>query len=153
MSHIIFIGGATASGKTSLIKELESYNISRYKLKWALKEAGFRKNILAKDIGNNYNTLISTAKNILISEIFPTKDILIIDTHYAIQLNLNASLSKGNSYIENINEPYIAGIDNSILKELSKIAETVSFVFIQAPREDVLSRRLTRKENLNLIEA
>ncbi|WP_297633284.1 hypothetical protein [uncultured Clostridium sp.] len=47
MSNVIFIGGATATGKTSLIKELEQItNIKRYKIKWALKEAATRKTFL-----------------------------------------------------------------------------------------------------------
>lgn len=148
MNHVIFIGGATASGKTSIIKELEKTNsISRYKIKWALKEAAFRKNLSLEYIGDDYPSLIYSAKDILINEIIPKENFLIIDTHYAIQLNLNYSLSKKEFYVENINEPYIAGIEPFVLKELAKTIDSISFIFIQAPIDDILSRRLIRSKS------
>ncbi|WP_297633282.1 hypothetical protein [uncultured Clostridium sp.] len=80
------------------------------------------------------------------NEIIPKENFLIIDVHYAIQLNLNYSLSKKESYVENINEPYIAGIEPFILKTLGKTIDSISFVFIQSPDKDILSRRLIRNK-------
>ncbi|MDN4594689.1 hypothetical protein [Polycladomyces subterraneus] len=144
--EVCFVGGASAAGKTEITTILEEkFGMKRYKLKWALLEAGVRKGLDRSVIPDHYDILIKDATNILLNEVIPEYKRVVLDVHYGVQVNFSTSLARQQKTVEDLSEPYQSGIDRKLVKLLAQTVTKLGFILVVAPRSDILSRRIQRQ--------
>ena len=139
---IIFVGGATATGKSTLAKELtknidNSINYRRYQ--------GFYDIAKIKNIPEDkiFEKVEPEQVNDWFVEICKNSEITISDTHYAVQMNRNIT--------QDINEfdiyqEYVPTISNDLLIKLVTEDIKVIAILLECSPEQCINRELSRSK-------
>lgn len=137
MNQLIFIGGPTASGKTTLVKHLNSImdNAISFRRVQGFFDIARENNIDRNDI---YKKISSEEVDNYFINICKNHEMVISDVHYAVQLNRSES--------ENIdiNENYVPTLSNSLIKKLRENSIEITVVYIDCPVEECFKRQINR---------
>ena len=136
-NNVIFIGGATASGKSSLTKALNSlYNNS---ISFRCVSGFFE---LAAKQGVEQEKAFSTISSEDVDDYFVSicknNFLVFSDVHYAVQMNRNA-----NGKI-NVNDLYVPTISKSLIDKLKANNINISVIFIECSSEICYNRAIER---------
>lgn len=137
VNRVIFIGGATASGKSSLTKALNGlYNDS---ISFRRVNGFFE---LAKKRGIEKERAFSTISSENVDDYFVSicKNNLLVfsDVHYAVQMNRN------NNGEININDLYVPTISKSLIDKLKANNINISVILMECSSEICYNRAMER---------
>lgn len=137
MNKLIFIGGPTASGKTTLVKKLDDFidNAISYRRVQGFFDIARQKNIDKNDI---YKSISSEEVDDYFINICKNHEIVISDVHYAVQLNRSESESI------DINEKYVPTLSDLLIKRLKENNIEITVVYIDCPAEECYKRQINR---------
>lgn len=140
MKFLIFVGGPTACGKSTLVNNLNKKicNSIQYRRYQGFFDIANQKDIPEKEIFNN---IVSSEVDDWFVSICKNSDIVISDVHYAVQMN-RSSLNV------DIYQDYVPTISNELIKKL--LAENIQIVavFLSCSPRECLKRSVIRyREN------
>lgn len=140
MKTIIFIGGATACGKSTLVNRLNE-NIPK-SIKYR-RHQGFFDIALQKGIPTNeiYQKITSDEVDDWFINIFNNSDVVISDVHYAIQMSRNGIDAKHNI---DIYQSYVPTISNDLLNKILLKNIRIIAIFLSCSPEQCLCRAISR---------
>src|SRR5574344_1148854 len=138
MSTLLFIGGATASGKTSLIKLLsEQYpNSITYRRVQGFYDLARIKSISKQEAFSKINPVDVDDYFAFVCE---QNDLIFSDVHYAIQMNRSKALD--------IYETYVPTISDSLISKLKLKNVRIVPIFLDCSPEVCLERARSRYKN------
>ena len=134
-SNLIFVGGASCSGKSTFVKKLEKkYKCDTYRRLDAFKDCAIKKGCDEKNMFNYVSP--EEADNQFISFCIQ-HSCVVSDVHYALQKNKDF-----NAVGEDLS--YVATLSNNLIITLLNLKINVSAVLIHCSPEIVYSRMLER---------
>lgn len=140
MKRLIFVGGATACGKSTLANSLNK-NISnsiKYRRHQGFFDIASKKNIPKNKI---YREISSDQVDDWFVSICDNSDVVISDVHYAIQMSRNGI---DTNHSIDINQSYVPTISIDLLnKILSKNIQIIA-IFLTCSPEQCLRRAISR---------
>lgn len=138
MSTLIFIGGATASGKSSLVKKLKDYypNSKTYRRVQGFYDLATIKNI---PIENAFEVITSQEVDENFISICNQSELVFSDVHYAVQMNRKNKI--------NIYENYVPTISFSLIKKLKESGVDVIPIFLDCSPQVCFDREKLRFDN------
>lgn len=136
MKKIIFIGGPTACGKTTLVNNLNKKisNSVKYRRYQGFFDIAKQKNISKNEIFNN---ITSSEVDDWFVNICSNSDIVISDVHYAVQMNRNSSNV-------DIYKKYVPTISENLIKKLLFANIQIFVVFLSCSPQECLRRAASR---------
>lgn len=137
MNKLIFIGGPTASGKTTLVNKLDDFidNAISYRRVQGFFDIASQKNIDRNDI---YKKISSEEVDDHFINICKNHEMVISDVHYAVQL------SRAKTEDIDINENYVPTLSDSLIKKLRENKIEITIVYIDCPAEECFKRQINR---------
>lgn len=140
MKKLIFIGGATACGKSTLVNSLNESipNSIKYRRYQGFFDIASQKNISKNEI---YEKITSDQVDDWFVDICNNSDVVISDVHYAIQMSRN-DIDANHSI--DIHESYVPTISTDLLNKISSKNIQVVAIFIACPPEQCLHRAISR---------
>lgn len=140
MTKLVFIGGSTAVGKSTLIKELEKKlnNPLCYR-----RVQGFYD--LAKMNNIDENEAFSKISPYDVDDYFVSKcvenEVVISDVHFAVQMD------RGSVDCPNINAPYVATISKELIEKLTSNGVVIITILLENDPEVCFNRETERFNN------
>lgn len=134
-NNLIFVGGASSSGKSTFVKELKKeYSCDTYRRLDAFKDCAIKKGY---DEANMFSYVSSEeADNQFIS--FCTQhNCVVSDVHYALQRNKDFVSIDGDL-------SYVATLSNNLINTLLNLNTNISAVLLHCSPEVIYSRMLDR---------
>ena len=140
MKTIIFIGGATACGKSTLANSLRTSipNSINYRRHQGFFDIALKNNIPRNEI---YNHITSEQVDDWFLRVCDNSDVVISDVHYAIQMSRNGIDNNNNV---DIYQSYVPTISIDLLNKMALKNFRVIAVFIACSPEKCLDRALFR---------
>lgn len=142
MSTVIFIGGATACGKSTFANELNNHIIDSKKYR---RYQGFFD--IAKQKGIHQSQIFKQVSSEEVDDWFVNvcleSDIVISDVHYAVQMNRNNSNS--NEHVD-IYQAYVPTISKNLLQKLTLAGVNIVAIYLSCSPEKCLTRAVGRYE-------
>lgn len=136
-NRVIFIGGATASGKSCLTRTLNSLYSGSISFR---RVNGFFE--LAKKQGVEREKALSTISSEDVDDYFVSicrnNHLVFSDVHYAVQMNRN------NNGKVNINDLYVPTISKSLINKLKANNINISVIFMECSPEICYNRAIER---------
>jgi len=145
-NEICFIGGISASGKTTAAQSLESMEYCHSRIHEAMFHIAEQLGIPREEVSQNWQRL-----SVLASEYFATvvrtRGPVVCDVHFSIQPRLDTAFALGEPFEERFDadmEPYQQGLDHTFVDALIRNDALIRFVLLQASPQDILKRRIAR---------
>ena len=140
MKTLIFIGGATACGKSTLANSLNENipNSIKYRRHQGFLDIASKKNIPKKEI---YRCITSEQVDDWFVNICNNSEIVISDVHYAIQMSRNGIDTNHNI---DIYQSYVPTISIDLLNKISSKNIQIVAVFLTCTPEQCLNRAISR---------
>ncbi|MDI6737133.1 MAG: hypothetical protein QME12_01290 [Nanoarchaeota archaeon] len=141
---LIILGGVSSVGKTTLCRQIESaYGIANKRLHSYIFEAAKLKPM--DEILANWNRFMPDAVNLLVRDA-GLEGALTCDIHFAVQPKLDTAYAMGTYFVEDINEPYICGIEEDALKSFNGHNLSLYMLLFEADVDEVISRRIEEEK-------
>ncbi len=140
MKTLIFIGGATACGKSTLANSLNENipNSIKYRRHQGFFDIASKKNIPKKEI---YRCITSEQVDDWFVNICDNSEAVISDVHYAIQMGRNGIDTNHNI---DIYQSYVPTISIDLLNKISSKNIQIVAVFLTCSPEQCLNRAISR---------
>lgn len=140
MKTLIFIGGATACGKSTLANNLNEKipNSIKYRRHQGFFDIASKKNIPKNEI---YRCITSEQVDDWFVNICDNSEAVISDVHYAIQMSRNGIDTNHNI---NIHQSYVPTISIDLLNKISSKNIQIVAVFLTCSPEQCLNRAISR---------
>lgn len=140
MKTLIFIGGATACGKSTLAKNLckKLPNSIKYRRYQSFFDIASQKNIPENEI---FQKITSLEVDDWFVNVCNNSEVVISDVHYAIQMNRNEMDTNVNV---NIHQNYVSTISNSLLTKLSLENIRIIAIFLSCSPLQCFNRAISR---------
>lgn len=140
MKTLIFIGGATACGKSTLADSLYQNipNSIKYRRYQGFFDIASQKNIPQNEI---YKKINSVEVDDWFVNVCKKSDIVISDVHYAVQMNRNGI--NINSNID-IYQSYVPTISNNLLRKILLENIRIVAIFLSCSPNQCLDRAISR---------
>lgn len=140
MKTLIFIGGATACGKSTLANNLNENipNSIKYRRYQGFFDIAMQENILQSEI---YKNISSEQVDDWFVNICNNSDVVISDVHYAIQMGRDCI---DTNYSIDIHQSYVPTISTDLLDKLSSQNIQVVAIFLTCSAEQCLHRAISR---------
>ena len=141
MGTVIFVGGATASGKSTLVKELNTQipNSQMYR-----RYQGFFD--IAKEKGISNDEIFNQVESYEVDDWFVNKccstDVLISDVHYAVQMNRDVEDQNVNIY-----QAYVGTISDDLIQKLLASGIEIIAIHLSCSPNTCLKRAKKRFNN------
>ncbi len=141
---LILLGGASSSGKTAFTRRLtRDFCIPNLRFHNYLLDYAKREGI---DPIANWNNISPIAMRALLRDC-NLEVVVSSERHFAIQPKLDTAYAKGLKIEEDINEPYVKGFEDDLLRmpEFSEI--DIRMILVDAETDELLRRRERRKNS------
>ena len=140
MKTLIFIGGATACGKSTLTNSLNENipNSIKYRRHQGFFDIASQKNIPKNEI---YRDVTSEQVDDWFVNICNSSNVVISDVHYAIQMSRNGIDTNHNI---DIHQSYVPTISIDLLNKISSKNIQIIAIFLTCPPEQCLRRAISR---------
>lgn len=140
MKTLIFIGGATACGKSTLANSLNEkiQNSIKYRRHQGFFDIASKKNIPKNEI---YRYITSDQVDDWFVKICDNSEVVISDVHYAIQMCRNGIDTNHNI---DIYQSYVPTITIDLLNKISSKNIQIVAIFLACPPEQCLNRAIFR---------
>jgi adenylate kinase len=143
-NKLILLGGISAVGKSEICKHLESsYNIKNRRLhNYVINIAKERR---IENMLTMWDELAQEAMRIMLRDL-ERKKTFTCDIHFAVQTQFDTMYALRRDIVEDINEPYIKGIDGDVLKVFGLYELSLYMLLIHTSPEEILIRRIRDSE-------
>lgn len=140
MKTLIFIGGATACGKSTLANSLNEKipNSIKYRRHQGFFDIALKKSIPKNEI---YRYITSDQVDDWFVKICDNSEVVISDVHYAIQMCRNGIDTNHNI---DIYQSYVPTITIDLLNKISSKNIQIVAIFLTCPPEQCLNRAISR---------
>ncbi len=140
MSKLIFVGGATCSGKTTFCNCLSNHleNVTRYRRVQGFFDLAKKRGIEASEAYSKISP--SDVDNNFIEKVLDN-DILVSDVHYAIQMTRNQFVD---SALESIYDQYVGTISSDLIDKLLDAGVEVYALHISCSPDMCFERAIKR---------
>lgn len=140
MKTLIFIGGATACGKSTLANNLKGKipNSIKYRRHQGFFDIASKKNVPKNEI---YRYITSEQVDDWFVNICDNSDVVISDVHYAIQMSRNGIDTNRNI---DIYQSYVPTISIDLLNKISSKNIQIVAIFLTCPPQQCLNRAISR---------
>lgn len=140
MKTLIFIGGATACGKSTLANILNEKipNSIKYRRYQGFFDIASKKSISKNEI---YRYVTSEQVDDWFVKICDNSEVVISDVHYAIQMSRNGI---DNNHDVNIHESYVPTISIDLLNKISSKNIQIVAIFLTCSPQQCLNRAISR---------
>ena len=137
---LIFIGGATACGKSTLTNSLNENipNSIKYRRHQGFFDIALQKNISKNEI---YKKITSDQVDDWFVSICNNSDVVISDVHYAIQMSRNGI---DTNHSIDIHQSYVPTISIDLLNKISSKNIQIIAILLTCPPEQSLRRAISR---------
>lgn len=138
-AKLILLGGVSSSGKTAICSSLnQRYSIENKRLHNYVLAIANEENL--GDLSSEWDNLAPEAMRRLVEDVKLEK-IVTCDIHFAVQPILDTAYALGREYVEDINEPYVKGVNDRVL-QISELSEIELYMlFVDSNVDEVLKRR------------
>lgn len=142
MKTLIFVGGASATGKSTFARELQNRlnNSIVYRRVQSFYDIAKEKNISEEMI---FKKITSDDVDDYFLNVCKSKDFVISDVHYAIQMGRN----KNSNDIVDIHQEYVPTISESLVKKLQNEEINIIALYLYCSPQMCLNRAKKRFEN------
>lgn len=140
MKTLIFIGGATACGKSTLANSLNEKipNSIKYRRHQGFFDIASKKSIPKNEI---YRCITSEQVDDWFVNICDNSEVVISDVHYAIQMSRNGI---DTNHDVDIHQSYVPTISIDLLNKISSKNIQIVAVFLTCPPQQCLNRAISR---------
>lgn len=137
---LIFIGGATACGKSTLVNSLNENipNSIKYRRHQGFFDIASQKNIPKNEI---YKKITSDQVDDWFVSVCNNSDVVISDVHYAVQMSRNGIDTNHNI---DIHQSYVPTISKDLLNKISSKNIRIVAIFLSCSPEQCLCRAISR---------
>src|SRR3989344_5241837 len=126
-SKLLLLGGVSCSGKTAVCERMgELYGIPNQRLHDHVLRLGIGRSI--DYIIENWNEFTPQAMRAIIEEA-KRAGILTLNKHFSVQPKLDTAYALGREFDEEIEEPYIMGLEGEVLR-LPEYADIDLYMFL-----------------------
>lgn len=143
--QIAIFGGCSNAGKTTLISELSGRYLLEHAKKFDLvKKEATKRGISDQEIFKKFLELeLAAIRSITFSDYSRP---FLLDSHYAIQPQIDDNLARGVAPVKRVEEPYILSFGQDTIRELAERSK-VSLFYIYTDLADILNRRKSNMRN------
>lgn len=146
---LIFIGGISASGKSTIKNKLnELPKFKNYRFHDFVKNEMHLRGLNYRNVAPEWHEIASMASKKFLKN-FPNNKYSLCDIHYAVQPIHDGLLATKTPVIsENIDEPYVCGVDEALLSRLLHLNTIkTKAVLVRAPLREIIERRVYRQND------
>lgn len=142
MKTLIFVGGASATGKSTFARELQNRlnNSIVYRRVQSFYDIAKEKNISEEMI---FKKITSDDVDDYFLNVCKSNDFVISDVHYAIQMGRN----RNSNHIVDIHQEYVPTISESLVKKLQNEEINIIALYLYCSPQMCLNRAKKRFEN------
>lgn len=138
-NKLLLIGGVSCSGKTTICEQLKLINnIGNRRLHNYIFEVARERGV--EDVISRWSDLVPESMCRLIHNA-QLERILTCDIHFAVQKNLDTAYALSKDFVEDINEPYIKGVEDNVLQVFESFNIAPYLLLLDSTVDEVLRRR------------
>jgi ribosome biogenesis GTPase A len=144
-TKLAIFGGCSNSGKTTLIGELSKrYDLEQAKKFELIRKEAAKKGMAEDKLFENFLELEMIALKSIRSSVYDKP--FLLDSHYAIQPQIDDALARGIVPTERIEEPYVLSFGEDTLREIAENL-TVDLFYVYTDLGEIVSRRTNNLRN------
>ncbi len=144
-SKLLLIGGVSCSGKTTICEQLKLiYDIGNRRLHNYVLELAREKGI--ENAIGRWSDLAPESMRRLICDV-QSGGSLTCDIHFSVQQNVDTAYALGKDFVEDINEPYIKGVEDKVLQVFESFNIDLYLLLLDSAVKEVWGRRKELAKN------